>query len=196
MQYAVRIVTGLLCFVSIWGTLGCAGSHSSAGASVAPAPDARVYRAFGMTVERPAGWQFETVNTEAKNETIIALAGPPAADGSPRVEIARRALAPEDRWSTPESLLKAVVTEHMQRYENFERLEANQETDVAGYPAAALRVRFREEQLDGTSQERAGTLYIVVHEKQIWFVRCLAGRSDVADAACAQILKGIHLDAP
>jgi hypothetical protein len=41
-------------------------------------------------------------------------------------------------------------------------------------PAAALHVRVREQHQDGGSAERAGTLYVAVHERQIWFIRCLA----------------------
>jgi hypothetical protein len=183
----------------LWLCPGCAGTRqqNSPQPSAQAEPNASSFAAFGLTAQRPDGWQFSAPSGAQESDALVEILGPLGKDGQPQqVEIGRRPLAPEDRWATPDALLRTFVTEFAQRYESFDRLENNQETDVSGYPAVRVRMRFREEKIDGTAAERAGTVFAVVHEKQLWLIRCLAGSEAVADEACETIIRNVHLEAP
>lgn len=196
-------VSGRLIIASLFaavGMIGCGGtsqgSEPSAGAVARPAPDAERFSAHGMHLSRPEGWVWIAPDGSLTGDTLIVLQGPFGADEvAPAVEISRRPLDARAQRRKPSAILTQVTTEIVQVFDGFEMVGTPADIEVAGLPAAELRLRYTESLPDGQSVSREGRFYGIVHGDSIWIIRCLGAADGSHDPQFDQILTRFTFDA-
>lgn len=180
----------------IWAVLSCAGPRVSpeveAAPSVGPAADAEAFSVHGLSVSRPRGWSFVVPDASVVADTVVILQGPlGGGDLRPTVEISRRELSAADRRRKPADILRVLTLELKQTFAAADADGQPAEIELAGQPAALLRIHLTETFSDGAEVERAARVYAVVQPGQMWIVRCFGPADGSAEPAFDAIVGSI-----
>jgi hypothetical protein len=148
--------------------------------------------AAGVEVDPPAGWKLVAPDASVVSDTVLVVQGPlGASDLRPAVEMSRRELSAADRKRKPAHILTALALEIVQTFAAFDATGQPEEVEVAGLPAATLRMDLTEMLPDGTEAERSARFFAIVRGSQLWVVRCFGPRDRSADTDFDKILASI-----
>lgn len=194
MKRVFTLLVGLL------GSTWSCGAGSAGSVEPAPAPqparDADSFSAHGLTVERPAGWEFITSVPDASvaPDTFVVIQGPFGEHTlAPVVEISRRELAVADRRRNPEHILQALVSEMLQTVEGFETTAGPQPAEVGGRAGASISITFTEGLPDGGSVGRSARFYGVVVGDGMFIIRCIGPQDGSADRTFDAVIGSISI---
>jgi hypothetical protein len=177
---------------------GCGGSTQAANAAPAAAPtapDAASFSQNGFTLARIDGWTFITPDGTMARDTAIILQGPEGKEAlAPAVEVSRRQLTARDRRRKPSHILTQMTTEIVQTFDGFEMVGTPEDIELAGKPAAIVRIKFTESLPDGVDVQRAGRFYGLVNGENIWVIRCLGAQDGSNDGDFDKIIASLRLE--
>ena len=154
------------------------------------------FSAHGLTVERPADWQFISPVPDATvvPDTFVVMQGPAGHHTlAPAVEISHRTLQAADRRRNPEHVLQALVSEMVQILEGFETTAGPEPATVGGQPGARIFMFFTEGLPEGGSIERSARFYGVVNDEDVFIIRCIGPKDGSADGVFDAIVSSISI---
>jgi len=177
--------------------LGCASTNHEGGATAAAALDAQAgsLSADGLTVTRPDGWQFAAPDSSLAKDTVISMTGPLGEHVlAPAIEVGRRPLSVSDRRLQPSHILLPLTLEIVQFFESFDMVGSPEDIQVAGLPAALVRVNFTEMTADGQEVSRSARIYGIVNDDQVWVIRCMGPADGSSDQTFDAVINTLAIE--
>lgn len=174
--------------------VGCGGSSTGSAQAAAgpPAADADSYQSYGMTVKRPEGWRWIPADSSVTPDTLVVLQGPVGQEElAPAIEIGRRELDARTQRRPPSAILTQLTMELVQTLDAFEMIGTPADIQLAGKPAAEVRMKYTDTLADGQTVHREGRFYGVVNGANLFLFRCLGAPGGANDAEFDAVLNTV-----
>jgi hypothetical protein len=186
----------LLLAASIALAAACGGAQSSSAPAAAAVtdPNASQASAHGLSLSRPEGWKWIQPDGTMAADTIMVLQGPFGEDAlAPAIEVSRRGLDASQARRKPSHILTQLMMEVVQLFDGYEMLGTPEDIEMAGVPAARIKLKFNESLPDGGQIERGAVYYGIVQGDNIFVIRCLGDSKGSHDAEFDTILKTVSI---